>query len=182
MPHKVVVLLVFAVGMVLPPALSAAAVQAASPGNGRAESDHLQRGLASFERGFFELLPANRKAEAEQAFGAATRELKLAEAEHPDSIEVHRALARVYAVRRNHPAAAAHYRRLTELDPLDIDAYILAAVSLAEMGRFAEARGELDRARGMTDDPDAMESLDVLCRRLTRAEMQAGEEKGGRHE
>ncbi|MBN2337857.1 MAG: hypothetical protein JXP48_04880 [Acidobacteria bacterium] len=182
MPHKVVVLLLLAVGMALPLALSAAVVQAAPPGNGRAEPDHLQRGLASFEQGFFELLPANRKAEAEQAFGAAIRELKLAEKEDPDNMAVHRALARVYAVRRNHGEAAAHYRRLTELDPLAIDAYILAAVSLAEMGRFAEARVELDRARGMTDDSGAMESLDVLCRRLTRAETQTGEEKGGRHE
>jgi tetratricopeptide (TPR) repeat protein len=182
MPHKVVVLLLLAVGMVLPLALSAAVVQAAPPGNGRAEPDHLQRGLAIFEQGFFELLPAKRKVEAEQAFNAATRELKLAEEEDPDSTAVHRALARVYAVRRDHGEAAAHYRRLTELDPLDIDAYILAAVSLSEMGRFAEARGELDRARGVTDDSGALDALEALCRRLARAETQAGEEKGGRHE
>jgi|GEM_PF-4986279 len=133
---------------------------------------HLQRGAARFERGFYELLPKNRKAEAEVEFAAAAREYELALAEEPLSREAHRGLARVFYIRKNYVDAAAHYRRLTEIDPFDIDSYALAALALGESGRLAEARTELEKARLRTADPHALTMLDGFLRKLDEAEKQ----------
>lgn len=150
------------------------AVQKDPSGPPRDQSSHLQRGVAAFEQGFYEFLPKNRKAEAVQAFGTAIRELELALETEPNSREAHRTLARAYAVRQDHLAAASHYRRLTEIDPYDIDSYALAALSLAEAGRFAESKVELEKAKGRTADPHALTLLDDYLRKLAEAEKQAG--------
>lgn len=161
--------------------LGAFALAAASPavqkdpaGPSRDQSSHLQRGIAAFEQGFYEFLPKNRKTEADQAFGAAIRELELALEAEPNNAAAHRTLARAYSVRQNHLAAASHYRRLTEIDPYDIDSYALAALSLGEAGHFAESRAELEKAKGRTADPHALALLDEYLRKLAEAEKQAG--------
>lgn len=161
--------------------LGAFALAAASPaaqkdpaGPPRDQSAHLRLGIAAFEQGFYEFLPKNRKAEAGQAFETAIRELELALEAEPNNREAHRTLARTYAVRQNHLAAASHYKRLTDIDPYDIDSYALAALSLAEAGRFAESRVELEKAKGRTADPHALALLDDYLRKLAEAEKRAG--------
>lgn len=145
--------------------------QAAAPRDG---SSHLQRGLASFEQGFYELLPKGRRAEAETAFTLAVRELDLALEAEPLNKDAHRALARIQSLRKDHLAAAEHYRRLTEIDPFDIDSYALAALALAAAGRFAESRVELERAKGRTSDEQALSLLDDYLVKLAAAEKKAG--------
>jgi tetratricopeptide (TPR) repeat protein len=155
-------------------ALPAAPTQKDPADQARKQATHLQRGRASFEKGFYDLLPKNKAAEAEQAFAAAIGEFKLALADDPNDVDAHRGLARVYAVRGSHIEAARHYRRLTELDPYDLDSYVLAAVSLTEAGRFAEARAELEKAKGRTADERALVTLDGLLQKLSEAEKRAG--------
>lgn len=174
MPRKLLVLLFLAVWVASLGALPAAAVQKDPGGQAREQATHLQRGRASFEKGFYELLPKNKAAEAEQAFAAAIGEFKLALADDPNNVDAHRGIARVYAVRGNHIGAARHYRRLTELDPFDLDSYAQAAVALAELGRFAEARTELEKARSRTADERALATLDGLLQKLSEAEKRAG--------
>lgn len=139
-----------------------------------AQASHRERGLASFEQGFYELLPKGRRTDAEAAFAVAVRELTQAVADDPGDREAHRALGRVYTLRNDHLRAAAHYRRLTEIDPYDVDAYALAASALAEAGSFAEARTELERAKGRTSDPRTTALLDGYLAKLAEAEKTAG--------
>jgi tetratricopeptide (TPR) repeat protein len=157
----------------LTPAVSGAQKDA-SGGPARPQASHLQRGIAGFEQGFYEFLPRSRRAEAEAAFMAAIRELELALEAEPNNPQAHRALARIHSVRNNQLGAAAHYRRLTEIDPFDIDSYALAALALAEAGRFAEARLELEKAKGRTSDARALSLLDGYLGKLAEAEKQAG--------
>lgn len=135
---------------------------------------HLQRGVAGFERGFYELLPKGRKAEADAAFAAAVIELELALEAEPANAQAHRTLARIHSVRKEPLAAAEHYRRLTEIDPFDLDSYVLAALALGEAGRFGEARTELERAKGRTADARALSLLDGYLAKLAEAEKKAG--------
>lgn len=164
---------------------SASALTAAGPSPqktpgapGREQTTHLQRGLASFEQGFYEMLPKGRRAEAEDAFVTAVRELELALEAEPNNVRAHRTLARVHSLRKNYAAAAEHYRRLTEIDPFDVDAYVLAAVSLGEAGRFDEARIELERAKGRTADVRALALLDGYLTKLAEAQRKAGPPEG----
>ncbi|MCK7476766.1 MAG: hypothetical protein M0C28_03805 [Candidatus Moduliflexus flocculans] len=57
------------------------------------------------------MLPKGRRAEAEDAFVTAVRELELALEAEPNNVRAHRTLARVHSLRKNHAAAAEHYRR-----------------------------------------------------------------------
>lgn len=138
------------------------------------QASHRERGLASFEEGFYELLPKGRRADADAAFAVAVRELTQAVADDPGDRDAHRALGRVFTLRNDHLRAAAHYRRLTEIDPYDVDAYALAASALAEAGSFGEARTELERAKGRTSDPRTTALLDGYLAKLAEAERTAG--------
>jgi len=140
----------------------------------REQATHLQRGLASFEQGFYEFLPKGRRAEADAAFAAAVQELKAALEAEPGNARAHRTLARIYVVRKDHMAAAGQYRRLTEIDPFDLDSYVLAALYLGEAGRFGEARIELERAKGRTADARALALLDSYLAKLAEAKKKAG--------
>ena len=158
-------------------ALAAAAPQKDPAGSAKdrtPQATHLQRGLASFDQGFYELLPKSRRAEAEAAFAVAVRELGLALEAEPDNREAHRTLGRIYTLKQDHLQAAAHYRRLTEIDPYDIDSYALAALALAEAGRFGESRIEIERAKGRTADLRTLALLDGYLAKLAEAEKSAG--------
>jgi tetratricopeptide (TPR) repeat protein len=154
--------------------LDAFAIQKNPQTPGRDQSTHLGRGLASFEQGFYEFLPKGRPAEAEAAFAAAVRELGLALQDDPQDKQALRTLARIETLRLNHLAAAEHYRRLTQIDPYDIDSYALGALSLAEAGRFAESRVELEKAKAHTADEQALVLLDGYLAKLAEAEKKAG--------
>jgi tetratricopeptide (TPR) repeat protein len=167
-------LFVWAAFTLAPAALAAQRDAAAQSRGGTSSATHLQKGIASFEQGFYEHLPKNKKADAEAAFATAVQELELALSDDPNSREAHRTLARIETVRQNHLAAAAHYRRLTEIDPFDIDSYAFAASALTEAARFAEARTELEKAKGRTSDPRTLALLDGYLSRLAEAEKQAG--------
>jgi tetratricopeptide (TPR) repeat protein len=128
-----------------------------------------ERGVAHFERGFYEFLPKSRAIEAAGEFDLAVREFKHALELDPTRAQTHRALARVYRIQERYLLAAEHYERVTELSPHDIDAYVFAADALAEAGRLEDAGHMLQRAKTMTVDPGALKSLDGLLEKLPGA-------------
>jgi len=144
-------------------------VQKDPGGPGRDQASHLRQGIACFEQGFYEFLPKNKRAEAEMSFVAAMRELELVLETEPDNGQAHRTIARIHSIRRNHLAAAEHYQRLTEIDPYDVDSYVLAALALTEAGKFAEAGIELEKAKGRTSDPRALALLGGYLEKLSEA-------------
>jgi tetratricopeptide (TPR) repeat protein len=144
------------------------------------KASHLERGLAGFEQGLYTFLPTGRAAEADAAFVAAIRELELVLEIEPNNRQAHRILARIHSIRKDYAAAAGHFRRLTEIDPFDLDAYVLAALYLAEAGSFLEARVELERAKGRTADPHALALLDGYLARLAEAERTVSAASGSR--
>lgn len=154
--------------------LDAAVPQASRNGSFGPNATHLQRGRASFEQAVYGHLPKNERAAAETALTAAIRELDLAVQDDPNDREAHRLLGRIQTLRGNHLEAAAHFRRLTEIDPFDLDSYALAASALAEAGRFGEARTELERAKGRATDPRTIALLDGYLAKLAEAEKLAG--------
>ena len=176
MPSKVSVCVFLCLFAASTAALNAAPQKdPAAPAKDRAaQATHLQRGLASFDQGFYEFLPKGRRAEADAVFAEAVKELGLALEAEPNNREAHRTLGRIYTLKQDHLQAAAHYRRLTEIDPYDIDSYALAALALAEAGRFGESRIELERAKGRTADPRTLALLDGYLAKLAEAEKLAG--------
>ena len=121
---------------------------------------HNQQGMEYFKKGFYDHTPKHQDAEAERNYGFAVKEFTAAIAKDPSSAEAHRNLARVYHVQKNFAGAAAEYKRVTELDSGDLDAYVNCALAFVELKRFDEAIQLLKDAKGQTLDPKALESLD----------------------
>jgi Tfp pilus assembly protein PilF len=181
MPRKSLVVISLVVLVAAFAAAAATSPQKAPGAPARDEArpqTHLQRGLAGFERGFYELLPKGRRAEADAAFAAAVIQLEQALEAEPGNAQANRTLARIHSVRKEPLAAADHYRRLTEIDPFDLDSYVLAALSLGEAGRFGEARTELERAKGRTADARILALLDGYLAKLDEAEKKAASTGG----
>jgi tetratricopeptide (TPR) repeat protein len=119
-----------------------------------------RQGMVYFERGFYDHAPKKESAEAERFYGLAVKEFKSAIARAPSLTGPHRNLARVYYVQKNFAGAAGEYRRVTELAPADLDAYINLALALIELNRDDEAIKALENAKGQTSDPKALATLD----------------------
>lgn len=121
---------------------------------------HNRQGMEYFNKGFYDLTPKHKDAEAEKNYGFAVKEFTAAIAKDSSSTEAHRNLARVYYVQKNFADAAEEYRRVTELAPGDLDAYVNASLACIELKRFDEAIQLLKDAKDQTSDPKAMETLD----------------------
>lgn len=137
-----------------------------------AEARHYQQGMAHFDRGFYELLPRQKKEEAEQEFGLAVQELQEALAIDPTSSKAHKSLARIYYTQKKFLQAAAHYEKVTEFDPRDIDAYVLAALAYAEAREFDKSRAQLEAAKRIATDEQVSKKLDGYLEKLEQWEME----------
>jgi tetratricopeptide (TPR) repeat protein len=122
-------------------------------------SDDLRRGIGHFNRAFYEHVPRKREREATAEFGLAVAAFERELALRPTSRAAHAYLARVYSVRKQFRTAASHYDKVMELDPLDVDACVLAALAYVEAGEPGEARQRLAIARTRTDDPAVLATL-----------------------
>lgn len=131
---------------------------------------HNKQGLVHFEKGFYELTPHHRNEEAEQQYGLAIQEFKKALAIDPDYAQAHRNLGRVYFVQGKFLMAAKHYKKLTDLDPRDIDSYVLTALAYAEAGKYVDARARLETAKRMTTDEKILGKLDDYIKKLDEKE------------
>lgn len=118
-----------------------------------AQSDEMRRGVAHFDRAFYELTPHKRDLEASREFDLAIAEFERELTLRPAAAEAHRYLARIRMVRKEFRSAGEHYDALTALNPLDIDTYVLAALAYVEAGDVAAARARLVTATGQTSDP-----------------------------
>ncbi len=81
----------------------------------------------------------------------------------------HAYLARIYYLRKQFDKAAVHYDTLTEFDPLNIDAYVLAAQAFAEAGELTEAQTRLETAKHHTTHPGTLRRLDEYLAKLQTA-------------
>lgn len=122
---------------------------------------HNRQGMEYFKKGFYDHTPKHQDAEAEMNYGFAVKEFTAAIAQDPSSLEAHRNLARVYHVQKNFAGAAEEYKRVTELAPDDLDAYVNGALAFIELKRFDEAIQTLERAKGQTSDPKVLDTLDA---------------------
>jgi tetratricopeptide (TPR) repeat protein len=121
---------------------------------------HNQQGMDYFKKGFYDHAPKNQAAEAERNYGLAVKEFKAAISRDLSFTDAHRNLARVYFVQKNFAGAAEEYKRVTELAPDDLDAYVNLALALIELNKPDDAIQALVKAKEQTSDPKALATLD----------------------
>ena len=132
-------------------------------------SSHNDNGLKYFKKGFYEYAPHNKHQEANQYYEMAVSEFRKAIAENEGNAAAHRNLARVYHVQKKYALSAAEYKRVTELNPQDVDAYVNLAVAYTHLNRFDEAREQLELAKTKTNDPVAIGKLNGYIEKLEGA-------------
>jgi tetratricopeptide (TPR) repeat protein len=127
---------------------------------------HNQRGMDYFKKGFYDHAPKSQVAESERNYGLAIQEFKAAIARDSSYTEAHRNLGRVYYVQKNFDGAAGEYKRVTELAPGDLDAYVNLALALIELKRLDEAIQALENAKQQTSDTRALDTLDTYISKV----------------
>jgi tetratricopeptide (TPR) repeat protein len=127
---------------------------------------HNQRGVDFFKKGFYEHTPKNQMTDAERNYAIAIKEFQAAIAKDPSLTDAHRNLARLRYVQKDFEDAAQEYKKVTELSPDDIDAYVNLALSLIELERFDEAIEALESAKQQTSDAKALNTLDVYIAKI----------------
>jgi len=128
--------------------------------------DHNQRGMEYFKKGFYDHAPRSQRTKSERNYEFAIQEFRAAISRDSHYIEAHRNLARVYYVHKNLEGAAEEYKRITELAPGDLDAYVNLALSLIELKRLDEAIETLENAKQQTSDPKALNTLDTYVSKI----------------
>ncbi len=123
------------------------------------QSEHVRTGVQHFERAFYELTPKKHDAEASREFDLAIAAFEAEVAARPSSATAHSYLGRIYSIRKDYKKSAAHYDRLSDIEPQNVDACVLAALAYAEDGRVAESRARLEAAKLRTSDPIALEKI-----------------------
>lgn len=128
-----------------------------------------ERGMDCFNRGFYDLLSKNRGEEAAQEFEQAVTAFKQAIVINKNNIQAHRNLARTYYAQKKYLMAAGQYRKVTDLNPSDIDAYVIAALAWTKMQQYAEAIEQLLLARTFTSDKAVIRKLDEYISKINQA-------------
>ncbi len=131
-----------------------------------APSERVRNGVQHFERAFYELTPKKQDADAAREFDLAIAEFEAETAARPSSTTAHSYLGRIYSIRKDYKKAAVHYDRLSDLEPLNVDACVLAALAYAEDGRIAESRARLEAATLRTSDPRVLARLSEYLSKL----------------
>ena len=121
-----------------------------------AQSERVRQGVSHFERAFYELTPQKRDREAAQEFDQAVAQFEGELTRQPSSAVAHQYLGRIFSLRQEYRKSAEHYDRLGEIEPLNVDACVLAALAYGEAGEFAEAKVRLVEAQQRTSDPAAL--------------------------
>jgi len=134
----------------------------------QSESYHNQKGLSHFKNGFYNFASKHKKEEASKEYGLAIQEYNKALVINPDYAEAHRNLARVYYVQKKYLKAAKHYKKLTSLDPYDVDAYVLTSLAYAEAKKYSEAKEELEIAKNITSDPAIHKKLNSYIEKIEK--------------
>ena len=136
--------------------------------NPTVQSERVRQGVSHFERAFYDLTPHKRDLEAAQEFDQAIAQFELELKQQPSSAVAHQYLGRIYSLRKDYKKSAEHYDRLSEIEPLNVDACVLAALGYAESGDIPAARERLAEARQRTSDPVALARIAEYMAKLDR--------------
>ena len=136
--------------------------------NPTVQSERVRQGVSHFERAFYDLTPHKRDREAAQEFDQAIAEFELELKQKPSSAVAHQYLGRIYSLRKEYRKSAEHYDRLSEIEPLNVDACVLAALGYAESGDVPAARERLAEARQRTSDPAALARIAEYLAKLDK--------------
>lgn len=136
--------------------------------NPTGQSERVRQGVSHFERAFYDLTPHKRDLEAAQEFDQAIAQFELELKQQPSSAVAHQYLGRIYSLRKDYKKSAEHYDRLSEIEPLNVDACVLAALGYAESGDIPAARERLAEARQRTSDPVALARIAEYMAKLDR--------------
>ena len=139
-------------------------VQADPPG----QSERVRQGVRHFERAFYELTPHKRDREASAEFDRAIAQFELEVSRQPASAVAHAYLGRIFSLRKDFRRSAAHYDRLSEIEPANVDACVFAALAYGELGDAARARARLEAAKQRTSDPDVQARLAEYLAKLDK--------------
>ena len=129
-----------------------------------------QQGLTHFKRGYYEMIPRGRKAEAQQEMARAEQAFIRAIEIDPDFTDAHRNLARLYYLQKKFDQAAIEYSHVLRLDPGDIDTYVQMAVVDTELGNFEAAVNYLEAAKKETDDEQVIQKLNDYIQKIQEAQ------------
>jgi tetratricopeptide (TPR) repeat protein len=149
--------------------MAAAAIVSLQAQSQTRQSERVRLGVRHFERAFYELTPNRRHVEASRELDLAIAAFEAEVQAGPPSATVHSYLGRIYSLKNDYKKAAAHYDRLSEIEPLNADACVLAALAYAEDGQPDEARARLEAAKLRTSDADGLARLAEYVRRLDGA-------------
>ena len=154
--------------VLLSPAWAQSGQAPPAPQSPTAQSERVRQGVSHFERAFYELTPQKRDREAAQEFDQAIAQFELEVKRQPSSAVAHQYLGRIYSLRKDYLKSAVHYDRVSEIEPLNVDACVLAALGYAELGEVAEARLRLVEARQRTSDPVALARIAEYLAKLDK--------------
>ena len=129
-----------------------------------------QQGLTHFKRGYYEMIPRGRKAEAQQEMARAEQAFIRAIEIDTDFTDAHRNLARLYYLQKKFDQAGIEYSHVLRLDPGDIDTYVQMAVVETELGNFEEAVSYLEAAKKETDDEQVIQKLNDYVQKIKEAQ------------
>jgi tetratricopeptide (TPR) repeat protein len=136
--------------------------------NPTVQSERVRQGVSHFERAFYDLTPHKRDLEATKEFDQAIAQFELELKQQPSSAVAHQYLGRIYSLRKDYRKSAEHYDRLSEIEPLNVDACVLAALGYAESGDIPAARERLGEARQRTSDPVALAKIAEYLAKLDK--------------
>jgi tetratricopeptide (TPR) repeat protein len=146
--------------------LTSMAIAASESSQSAKEASRNKQGLQYYQEAFYQQLPAENARNADKLFDRAIAKFKDAIAINPKNVEAHRHLARIYYVRKDFLHAADAYRKVTILEPLDIDAYLQLALSYTQIARFEEAIRALEDAKSAAKDPEAIDKLNGYIQKI----------------
>ncbi|MBN2539780.1 MAG: tetratricopeptide repeat protein, partial [Deltaproteobacteria bacterium] len=130
------------------------------------EGYYIEMGMGYFNKGYYDVLPKNRKDEASLYLEHAITAFKKAIAINKDCVQAHRNLARVYYVQKRYVEAAEQYQNVTDLSPSDIDTYVITALAYTKAQRYAEAIERLNIAKTFTADEAVIQKLDDYINKI----------------
>lgn len=125
-----------------------------------------EKGMGYFNKGFYDVLPKGKKEEASQNFERSIIAFRKAIAINKNSVQAHRNLARVYYIQKRYLKAAEQYQKVTDLNPSDIDVYVLTALAYTKLQRYTEAIEQIKTAKTFTDDKAVIQKLDSYINKI----------------
>ncbi len=128
-----------------------------------------ERGEGYFKTGFYEMAPKGKAREANQYYDLAIAEFQKAIKSDDRDVAAHRNLARVYHVKGEYALSAEQYKKVTQLNPDDVDAYVNVALAYSHLHRYDDAIDQLEIAKTRTNDPAVINKLNGYIGKLEQA-------------